>query len=290
MVARGELRRQRSAVYAVAMSTRERSRLRRLRTYGVLAALSGCLPSRTVGDDAELTRLSKGQCHADAPAGWTLAAVDPYQAADITEPEGKRYAAWGILYVDRALQGIYADSYGDIFADPAGSMRSMANAIAAEALGVSASFAYTSEPATLQDFSYRYLESEGARALVIYRLYSGTAGTYVEGDNYIESAYFAVTKRDVWDADWEKVALVAASIRCTVQYRSPPGGEVEGSGDDSASNEDYNAILGTEYVHDSNCTNYLVSNEDWSENGPGGPGYYRWAGYTHEKLEPGRCD
>ena len=52
---------------------------------------------------------------------------------------------------------------------------------------------------------------------------------------------------------------------------------------------DYNAQLGTQWAHSpSTGQHYLLDNAtQWNANGPDGPGYYRPAGNSYEKLEVG---
>lgn len=74
----------------------------------------------------------------------------------------------------------------------------------------------------------------------------------------------------------------------------PNLGSSRGEGDKNGQNEaGYNPQLGTEYVHDPNTgENYLVSpSQQWSENGPNGPGYYApKGGGDYVQLQPGRID
>jgi hypothetical protein len=54
----------------------------------------------------------------------------------------------------------------------------------------------------------------------------------------------------------------------------------------------YNKELGTQYAHSpSTGQNFsLDPTTDWHDTGSEGPGYYRQAGNTYEKLELGRDD
>ncbi len=92
---------------------------------------------------------------------------------------------------------------------------------------------------------------------------------------------------------------VAAATRCAAilhpstgpVWRAPrdshgAGSTGKGSGGDIVG--DYNAQLGTGWVHDAAGNNYNVDVAgDWSENGPDGPGFYKRNGNDVAKLEPG---
>ena len=93
---------------------------------------------------------------------------------------------------------------------------------------------------------------------------------------------------------------VAAATRCTATLH-PPTGPVyhaprdehgagsTGKGDDGVVGE-YNAQLGTGWVHDEACNNYNVDvSSDWSESGPDGGGFYKRNGNDVTKLKPGMC-
>jgi hypothetical protein len=93
---------------------------------------------------------------------------------------------------------------------------------------------------------------------------------------------------------------VAAATRCTAQLHPPTGpvyhaprdehgaGSTGGGKDDVVG--DYNAQLGTGWVHDDACNNFNVDvSSDWSENGPDGGGFYKKNGNDVTKLKPGLC-
>jgi hypothetical protein len=93
---------------------------------------------------------------------------------------------------------------------------------------------------------------------------------------------------------------VAAATRCTAQLHPPPGGgyhasrEDHGAGSSGGGSDDvvgdYNAQLGTGWVHDDACNNYNVDvSSDWSDNGPDGGGFYKRNGNDVTKLKPGLC-
>jgi hypothetical protein len=91
---------------------------------------------------------------------------------------------------------------------------------------------------------------------------------------------------------------VATATRCAAQlhpstgpvYHAPReehGAGSTGRGSDGIVGE-YNAQLGTGWVHDDAGNNYNVDvTSDWSENGPDGPGFYKRNGNDVTKLQPG---
>ena len=92
---------------------------------------------------------------------------------------------------------------------------------------------------------------------------------------------------------------VAAATRCAAilhpstgpVWRAPRDSHGAGSTGKGSNGDivgDYNAQLGTGWVHDAAGNNYNVDvSADWSENGPEGPGFYKRNGNDVTKLEPG---
>lgn len=229
-------------------------------------------------------------CSALVPAGdgwdWAESPVSPYWTASVRKED--RIGVWGILGIDRAMEGWYSDTYGDLYSSPESSMQYLANVLVAS-LGEPGATAWTSDPAALGDYAWRTFESADSRGLVVYRLWDlATVGEYVDGQSYIENVYFALTPRAEWETAWESTTEASLSIACTAEISAQSG--IETSSESETASDDSNSILGTEYVHDSNCTNYLVSDADWVTDGPQGPGYYARVGGEWELLQPGRCD
>jgi hypothetical protein len=103
---------------------------------------------------------------------------------------------------------------------------------------------------------------------------------------------------------------VASTIDCVTQFRPPRNGYAQvqprsagqatgtskkcraGDCDDGDLAGTYNVQLGTGYVHsETTGENFLVDpSTDYHETGPDGPGYYRQAGNSYEKLTPGWSD
>ena len=92
---------------------------------------------------------------------------------------------------------------------------------------------------------------------------------------------------------------VATATRCAATVHPPTGPvwhaprEEHGAGSTGRGGGgdivgDYNAQLGTGWVHDDAGNNYNVDVAgDWSENGPDGPGFYKRNGNDGTKLQPG---
>lgn len=217
---------------------------------------------------------------------WSEAPVSPYWTATVTA--GAEFGVWGILGIDRSMQGWYADAYGDLYAAPDDSMQYLANVMVAER-GETGLTAWTADPQSMGDYAWRPFESQSFRGIVIFRLWDlATLGAYVDGQSYIENMYFTVLPKTAWGADWETVAQTTLSITCAAEISQQTG--LSTGAESGTATLDSNEILGTEYYHDHNCTNYLVSYDEWSDAGPDGPGYYATVGGETEKLQPGRCN
>lgn len=229
------------------------------------------------------------RCSALVPkdAGWSWAETpaQPYWTAAVRR--GNQLAVWGIVGVNPAMQGLYATPQGDLYGPPAVSMQYLANVLAAS-LGDQSGVRYTAEPVTLGAYRYRFFESRAVRGVVFYRLWSAAAGPYLDGQGYIENMYFALAPRAEWDARWREITSVAMSVGCAAQVMASYGSDAARESKQAAS--DANHILGTEYVHDDSCANFLVGDANWIENGPAGPGYYKTIGTDYQKLTAGRCD
>jgi hypothetical protein len=221
----------------------------------------------------------------DAGWAWAEAPAQPYWTAAVRR--GNALAVWGIVGVNPAMQGFYANALGDLYGPPAASMQYLANVLVGT-LGDRSPTRYTSEPVALGAYSYRYFASQGYRGVVVYRLWSASVGAYAGGQGYIENMYFALAPHAEWEALWRQTTAIALSLGCSAQVVPPSGSDQAGESKEAA--KDANAILGTEYVHDESCSNFLVSDSNWIENGPQGAGYYKVVGTDYQKLQSGRCD
>ncbi len=225
-------------------------------------------------------------CRALAPADWSLVSNAQVSTVELSSPDKSLYAGWGILGVNRAMQPYYGNLYGD----PETSIKTLARVLV-QGRGDSSTLQYTSAAKTVGYFTFRNVESERTKGLVFYHIYPQPGG------NYIESVYFAMTDKKQWQSKGMLAVNVAASIRAVTQLvpsRSSASGRSSGNG--SAGKEDpsgpidrsYNKELGWQRVHSpSTGENFIMTPSDYLETGPDGPGYYRKAGNSYEKLSLG---
>jgi hypothetical protein len=225
--------------------------------------------------------LKQGQyCRALAPADWALLTNPQASTVELFSPDKRIYAGWGVTAVNPAMRSYYGDLYGD----PETSIRTLASMIA-KGLGDQTGMQYTSAARPLGDyFTARAVESQRKAGLVFYHIYPQPGGTY------IESVYFAITDKDLWQTQGPLALNVAASIRATTQLLPPPprGGSSRADDPSGPIDSTYNKELGWQRVHSSSTgENYIVSPSDYQDNGPDGAGYYRKAGNSYEKLTLG---
>ncbi|MEK7498947.1 MAG: hypothetical protein AAB611_03775 [Patescibacteria group bacterium] len=253
----------------------------------------GKIPKKTVGsgDAFRVAQKSTGVCSGLVPEGWTAFSSPRSDAADFVSGDKTMYAGYVAFGVNPALQIYDADLYS---ATPEVSIKRLGDAIISGTFGDGSKLSYTDEyNQKVGEYTLRSFESQGSKGVVFYRVFPGDGINY----SYAEVARFALTKKQVWDARGELIARIAASLNCSVQF-SPSDQAVVGGGSSDTSTKDengdgygYNPQLGTEYVHDENGANYLVSPSDsWSETGPNGSGYYRPTNTGWEMLKPGRSD
>ncbi len=234
-----------------------------------------------------LSQRAIGQAHALAPADWQGNSSPQGDAVDFTSPDGRCYAGWGVVAINRAMQPYYGDLYGA----PETSMRYLLSQ-QVRTMGDASSVRFTSGPTRFDSRGYllaRQFESDAHRGLIIYHIYPGPAGS---GPNdYVESLYVALTAKSFWAKKGGLAINVACSIRGSVQLlnASPAPHRKKSADDDDPST--YNMQLGWEYCHSASGQNYLVDHTAcWNDNGPDGPGYYRKVGNNYEKLIRGLSD
>ncbi len=253
----------------------------------------GAIPQRTVGSDNsfKLIQKSTGACSGIVPEGWSAFSSPRSDAADFVSSDKTMYAGYGALGVNPAFQVYDPELYSPT---PEVSIKRLGGLIISGTFGDSSPLSYTNDyNQKIGDYTLRSVESQGSKGVVFYRIFPGDGINY----SYAEVARFALAKKQVWSTKGELIARVAASLNCSVQF-SPSDQAVVGGGSSDTSTKDqngdeygYNPQLGTEYVHDENGTNYLVSPSDgWSETGPDGGGYYKGTATGWEKLKPGRSD
>ena len=234
-----------------------------------------------------------GNCSALAPADWQIVSTSPqFDAVDLSSGDGRGYAGWAIRGVNRQMQPFYGDAYGD----PLTSSRVVVNMIGQKTFN-DGGLNYTSQPIQLGGgFMAAQLRGNFATAVIIYKLY---AAPMLPPGSYIISLRIAMAPTN--QATMVKTAVgVAEGINCTTMLRVPPPSNTplprpgdafakKRGGGETNDLEDYNAQLGTQYVHSpSTGQNYLVDRTAaWNDTGPDGPGYYRKVGNSYEKLEAG---
>jgi hypothetical protein len=221
----------------------------------------------------------QGNCSALLPQGWMMNSGQYGDTADLTGPEGRAHASWGIRGVNTAMRRFYGPMYGP----PDEATLATASTIAR------AQAQYTSAPKTIAGyFTARSFVAGNVTGVTLNHTYNGPA----QGQ-YILSVFLAWTDRGA--ANQLPVAEAAMiSISCQTQLRPPPPPSApgrrpgSGAGGEADNLKDYNMQLGTQWAHSSTGTNYLLDYaSQWNDNGPDGPGYYIKSGNSYEKLTPG---
>ena len=248
--------------------------LQQVKGPGGLAQGRGPVPLRPV---------QAGQCHTFAPEGWRV--VDQNRDGTVftlaSENGGMVASYAGAAIGAGQVQGFYGPQYR--------TPESFALYAAGVVAGGQARQTGAEEPVG----PYRAIRfSTGARQgwILLYTFRVPDPGGY------------GVVMRIAAGADAHAIGVagaVAAATRCasTVHpsegpvWHAPRDSHGAGSTGGARSGDivgDYNAQLGTGWVHDDagNVYNVDVSG-DWSENGPDGPGFYKRNGNDVTKLQPG---
>ena len=232
-----------------------------------------------------LQPMQAGQCRTFAPEGWRI--VDQNRDGTVftlASPDGRMLAS----YAGAAIgSGQVAGYYGQQFRTP-------------ETFALYAAGVVTGEPARAAG------PDEPVGPYKAIRFQTGSRQGYVLLYTFRvpDPGGFGVVMRiaaaPAGDAHATGVAgAVATATRCTATvhpsegpvWHAPrddhgAGSTGQGSGGDIVG--DYNAQLGTGWVHDDAGNNYNVDVAgDWSENGPDGPGFYKRNGNDVTKLQPG---
>jgi hypothetical protein len=236
-------------------------------------AVRSSVPTQTQKGGVPVRLLQSGTCFAIAPPDWSIVAVATNSnGVDVTNE--KMHAGWSMTGIDTAMAGFYPQ-YGS----PELFLNWLMSSNAAS-MGESG-YRFTSSK-EFAGFTVREFETDRFRGMVMIRVYPGPSPT-----SFVLSYRGATVSKQSWETDLPVAVAVALSIRCTVTLSVP-----DSSGrrrDEASEASTYNQQLGTEYAH-STATgeNFLMSHaEDWLENGPQGPGYYRKSGNDYEKLVPG---
>jgi PDZ domain len=218
--------------------------------------------------------LRAGHCFAMTPPGWRVADANVQASAfTVASPDGNLRASYGIVGVN---SGQVAGYYGPQFRTPA----SFALFTSGYLFGSQAS----SKPPQPLPYGFQLLTwgtPNGYSGYTIFKAYPLSA----DPRGYIVSMYIGGAPSREVKRLVPLATAVAATIRCNTQLQPPPPSGARSEGDAAARN--FNSILGTGYVHDAAGDNYYVGNENWVENGPDGPGYYKVNGNDVTKLQPG---
>ena len=232
-----------------------------------------------------LQQLQSGQCRTFAPQGWRI--VDQNKDGTVfslASGDGRMMASYaGAAIGSGQVQGYY----GQQFRTP--------ETFALYAVGVLTGEQAQSTGPAQPVGPYRAIQfSTGSRQgyVLLYTFRVPDPGGY--------GVVMRIAAGPAGDQHGTGVAgAVAAATRCasTVHPSTGPvwhaprdshgaGSTGRGGGGDVVG--DYNAQLGTGWVHDDAGNNYNVDVAgDWSETGPDGPGFYKRNGNDVTKLQPG---
>lgn len=263
---------------------------------GAAPGRRGAQGFRTVENAGAISMTPKqaGRCNALAPADWQIIGVrEQADAIDIVSGDRRSYAGWSIRGVNRQMQAYY----GDLYADPITSSRVLVGA-AGQSIGDPGPYNYVGQPMQLGgEFVAAELQSNAHKAVIVYKLYPAQM---LPPGGYIISLRIAIAPRSASQMPMTTATGVAVGINCTTMFVAPKGGDTprprhddwfdrKRRGGETNDLEGYNVQLGTQYVHSpSTGQNYLVDrNAAWTDTGPDGPGFYRKAGNSYEKLEAG---
>lgn len=274
----------------------EHAMLRRLAVMAILLAPfipgnaaaqgRGYLGVRALGNPTPVRPLSAGYCTAMAPQNWRVIDIARESSAfTVTSPSGNMRASWGIVGVNG---GQAAGYYGPQFRTPAAFTQFLIGSLFGSRVGA--------RRGPQMPYGFQSLEwktQNGFRGYAIFRVFPLPA----DPRGYILSFRIGGAPSNNARLLVPLAVSVAASIRCNTTLRPPPpndfhpakGAKCFGSecSEADAATRSFNSILGTGYVHDGAGNNYYVGLENWIENGPDGPGYYKKNGNDVTKLQPG---
>jgi len=257
----------------------------------VSAAVGTLVQAEKPKTPVALQKMQNQFCRALAPAGWSIVDQDDRGATfSLASPNRNIIAAYGIVAIN---SGQVAGLYGAQYRTPALFAQSLASTIMGKSVMVTGTRSFNGMD--VMNFA-----AGSGRGFALYRVFPLPS----DSGGYVISVRIAVGSGV---ADVSTAGAVAASIDCKTEFKPPRAGYAEvhaksaetgisnrcKSGDCSDADlaGTYNAQLGTGYVHSASGTNYLVDPaSDYRDTGPDGPGYYRQAGNTVEKLLPGRAD
>ncbi|MDE2183968.1 MAG: hypothetical protein KGJ78_13195 [Alphaproteobacteria bacterium] len=248
----------------------------------------GSGPFASAGNEpVPLQPVSGGACRSFAPAGWRVSDANQQGTAfTVASPDGALTASYGAVGVNGgAAQGYY----GDQFRSPENFALYLVGALTNERAspqGAEQSFGY------YQVLNFATASHRGYALLYRFPVPADPSG-------------YGLILRIAIGNDPHSVGVagaVAAATRCTSRLVPPPADlprPTTGSTHDTGKSSDddvtmagtYNAQLGTGWVHDDAGNNYNVDvTNDWHEDGPDGPGFYKHNGNDWTKLQNGLSD
>lgn len=243
-------------------------------------------PLRVVGQDApQGVPKQSGYCRAYAPQDWTMRSRPQGDTADLDGAGGRAHASWGMVPINTAMRAYYGDMYGP--PDVA--------TLAVATVAAHGQARWTGQPKLIGNFyTARNFETAHATGILLYHAYPvPMQGQYILG---MHMAWVDKSAAKLLPA----AEAVMVSIQCQTQLRpveSTLPGDLPRPGDhkirsndpEGDSLKDYNVQLGTQWAHSpSTGEHYMLDYAtQWNNSGPNGPGYYRKAGNSYEKLETG---
>ncbi len=277
-------------------------------------------------------------CTALAPQGWTVPSTtlgypNPGnhcigQSIDFANADRSEAASWGIFLVNNDCNGVLPsgdtyssckefclktqpsacqDQYGENgLGTPITVLKYIADVGMEQYWRDPGHIQLTSVPTYNGSYAYVFLASASGqhKGLAIFQVLDATTlaprpfDEVRDGESYFLSIRSVGLASQQWDADWQKVAQITASVKCDF----PPAtdcssGQGRSSSSDSGpdDNKGYNQQLGTQDLCDpATGQNYSATQEQyWNDCnaclGCDGPGYYKVNGNDCTKLALGRC-
>ncbi len=221
-------------------------------------------------------------CNAFAPADWTIVGNEQRIAigVDLASADQSMTASYGVAGV---TGGAY---YG--MATPEDYIQTMMQNTGSNG------FQFEGDPQNVQGYTLRYWRAQtGGRAVRGFALYH-TFNTE-DPNTYVLTLRMGSTDAAKWEQNKNIAYDVAASIRCTkhlfpAQESSArqPKGSSKDEIEDKLSIKRREAMMGFQNVYSPTTgEHWEASYSDYNATGPDGPGYYRKAGNSYEKLNEG---
>lgn len=256
---------------------------------------------KTINDNVTNFKVySKGNCKGLAPENWNIITNSNGTGVDLASNDNQIHTGWWMLPINKSFYG------NDVEA-------TIKKILAYSKIELE----FTTEPEKKEDdFIFRNIKlRQGSVTNIGHIMYK----TYPNSSGYVLSAYFADTRENLWQDKGALAAQVAGSIRCKVDLKKKPNGQVStGQVADLSSDPTYSGVdastvendissnspdvyerwregfLNYENVYSpSTGENYQVSTDYYNESGPEGPGYYSEINSTigsYERLETGYSD